>query len=127
MLQCIFPLVSTVHAHQYKNWDCFPTDFVVGDEFKEDTPHMMVEAKFGIPESKMVGLTFVSSLLHIFSIQGTRYWTREHKVFLRCDQGCKNSGLEWTGRFIFLSSGKKTGKLRSIRVEQFLEWHPRAA
>jgi 3-phosphoglycerate kinase len=32
----------------------FPIDFVVGDEFKETTPHSVVNAKSGIPEGKMV-------------------------------------------------------------------------
>lgn len=35
----------------------FPVDFVVGDEFKEDTPHTTVEAKEGIPEAKMVRIS----------------------------------------------------------------------
>lgn len=31
-----------------------PVDFVVGDEFKENTPHSIVDAKSGIPSGKMV-------------------------------------------------------------------------
>jgi 3-phosphoglycerate kinase len=31
-----------------------PVDFVVGDEFKESTPHVVIEAKAGIPQEKMV-------------------------------------------------------------------------
>ena len=33
-----------------------PVDFVVGNEFKENTPHSVVDAKSGIPEGKMVNL-----------------------------------------------------------------------
>lgn len=31
-----------------------PIDFVVGDEFKENTAHSIVDAKAGIPAGKMV-------------------------------------------------------------------------
>jgi len=57
-----------------------PIDFVVGDEFKEDTPHITTDIKSGIPDEKMVILIRIiitTVICTVFTIQslGVGYWT----------------------------------------------------
>lgn len=71
-----------------------PVDFVVGDEFKESTPHSVVDAKSGIPEGKMgldIGPDSTKKFAQVIASAKTVLWNGPAGVFEwpNFDQGTK--------------------------------------
>uniref|UniRef100_A0A915PCM2 Phosphoglycerate kinase n=1 Tax=Meloidogyne floridensis TaxID=298350 RepID=A0A915PCM2_9BILA len=71
-----------------------PVDFVFGDEFKEDTPHAIVDAKSGIPAGKMgldIGPESTKKFAQVITSAKTVLWNGPAGVFewSNFDQGTK--------------------------------------